>query len=136
MANDLNQCSFIGRLGKDPEVRFLQAGDAVVNMSIAVGWKTKEKEGVEWVPLVAFGKLAEICAEYLKKGSQIYAQGRFRTRKWQDKDGKDRYSTEVVVDTMQMLGRPAGDAGGKPQAAAATAAPASGGEEFNDDIPF
>jgi len=104
MANDLNQCSFIGRLGADPEARFSQSGDAVCNFRIAVGWKTKEKEGAEWVPCSAFGKLAEICRDYLRKGSQVFVQGRLRTRKWQDKDGQDRYTTEIVVDQMQMLG--------------------------------
>jgi single-strand DNA-binding protein len=117
----------------------MPSGDAVANMSIACGWKSKQKdgdtkEGTEWVPLVAFGKLAEICGEYLKKGSQIYAQGRLRTRKWQDKDGRDRYTTEVVIDTMQMLGskpdgaKPAG--GNKPAAADAPDDP------FGDEVPY
>jgi single-strand DNA-binding protein len=105
MANDLNRCEFIGRLGKDPEVRYSPDGSAVCNFSLAVGWKTKEKEGVEWVRIVAFGKLAEICGEYLTKGKQVYVSGRMTTRKWTDKDsGQDRYSTEVVADQMQMLG--------------------------------
>ena len=105
MANDLNRCEFIGRLGKDPEVRYSPDGSAVCNFSLAVGWKTKEKEGVEWVRIVAFGQLAEICGEYLTKGKQVYVSGRMTTRKWTDKDsGQDRYSTEVVADQMQMLG--------------------------------
>jgi single-strand DNA-binding protein len=128
MANDLNCVHLIGRLGKDVDVKYMPSGEAVTNLSIAVGWKTKEKEGAEWVPLVAFGKLAEICGEYLKKGSQIYAQGRFRTRKWQDKEGKDRYTTEVVMDRMQMLGP-------KPDGAKA-AKPAAADEPFDDDINF
>jgi single-strand DNA-binding protein len=128
MANDLNCVHLIGRLGKDPETKFMPSGEAVTNLSIAVGWKSTEQEGAEWVPLVAFGKLAEICGEYLKKGSQIYAQGRFRTRKWQDKAGKDRYTPEVVMDRMQMLGP-------KPDAAKA-AKPAAADEPFDDDIAF
>jgi single-strand DNA-binding protein len=104
MANDLNLCQFIGRLGRDPEKRFMASGDAVVNFSIAVGWKGKDKEGTEWIRVNAYGKLAEICAEYLAKGSQVYIAGRMTTRKWQDKDGQDRYSTEINADRMQMLG--------------------------------
>lgn len=105
MSNDLNRCEFIGRLGKAPEVRYSPDGAAVCNFSLAVGWKTKEKEGVEWVRIVAFGKLGEICGEYLTKGKQVYVSGRMTTRKWTDKDtGQDRYSTEIVADQMQMLG--------------------------------
>jgi len=105
MSNDLNRCEFIGRLGKDPDVRYSPDGAAVCNFSLAVGWKTKEKEGVEWVRVVAFGKLGEICGEYLTKGKQVYVSGRMTTRKWTDKDsGQDRYSTEIVADQMQMLG--------------------------------
>lgn len=145
MANDLNQCNFIGRLGADPETRYLPAGDAVCNFRIAVGWKSKDKEGAEWVPCTAFGKLAEIAAQYLRKGSQVYVSGRFRTRKWADKEGNDRYTTEINVDQMQMLG-------GKPEGASApqepreqrkpaakpqpAAAGASGFGDFDDDIPF
>ena len=113
MANDLNRCEFIGRLGKDPEVRFSAAGDAVCNFSIAVGSKFQEKESTEWVRIVAFKKLAAICGDYLKKGSQVYIAGRMVTRKWQNKDGVDQYTTEVVADQMQMLG-------GKTESAAAT----------------
>ena len=103
MANDLNQCNFIGRLGRDPEQKFMPSGDSVCNFSIAVGWKTQEKEGTEWVNIVAFGKLSEICAEYLKKGAQVMVTGRMRTREW-EKDGVKRYATEIVADRMQMLG--------------------------------
>ena len=103
MANDLNRCEFIGRLGKDPDLRFAPSGGAVCNFSIAVGYKSKEKETTEWVRATAFGKLAEICGEYLKKGSQVYLAGRMTTRKWQ-KDGVDQYTTEVVAEQMQMLG--------------------------------
>jgi single-strand DNA-binding protein len=109
MANDLNLCQFIGRLGKDPEQRFLPNGDAVVNFTLAVGWKGKDKEGCEWVNVVAFKKLAEIIGQYCTKGQQVYVSGKMRTRKWQDRDGADRYSTEVVADQFQFLGS-SGDA--------------------------
>lgn len=105
MANDLNRCEFIGRLGRDVDVRYAPSGDAVASFSLAVGWKTKDKEGVEWINIVAFGKLAEICAEYLSKGKQIYVAGRMNTQKYQDKEtGQDRYSTRIIADQMQMLG--------------------------------
>lgn len=101
MANDLNQCQFIGRMGKDPEQRFLPNGDSVV---MAVDWKGKDKERCEWVNVVAFKKVAEIIAQYCAKGQQVYISGKIRTRKWQDKEGQDRYSVEIVADQMQMLG--------------------------------
>ena len=104
MANDLNRCEFIGRLGRDPEVRFAASGEAIANFSIACGWKSKEKESVEWIRIVAFGKLAGVCGDYLRKGSQVYIAGRMVTRKWQNKDGVEQFSTEVVADQMQMLG--------------------------------
>lgn len=104
MANDLNRCEFIGRLGRDPETRYMPNGDAVTNLALAVGWKSKEKEGTEWVRINSFGKLAEICGQYLKKGSQVYISGRMQTREYDDKDGIKRYSTEVIAETMQMLG--------------------------------
>ena len=105
MANDLNRCEFIGRLGRDPESRYTPSGDQVVNFSLAVDWKTKDKEGVEWINVVAFGKLAQICADYLSKGKQVYIAGRYNTQKWQDKEtGQDRYSTRIIADQMQMLG--------------------------------
>jgi single-strand DNA-binding protein len=149
MANDLNRCEFIGRLGKDPEVRYSPDGAAVCNLSLAVGWKTKEKEGTEWVRIVAFGKLAEICGEYLAKGKQVYVSGRMTTRKWADKDtGQDRYSTEVVADQMQMLGGNGEDTDREPAQRPATrqapqqrqpaqqAAPAANLADMDDDIPF
>ena len=104
MANDLNRCEFIGRLGKDPEVRYTADSNAICNFSIAVGYKTATKETTEWVRITAFGKLAGICADYLKKGSQVFVAGRMTTRKWVNKDGVDQYTTEVVADQMQMLG--------------------------------
>lgn len=127
MANDLNLCQFIGRLGRDPETRYMQNGDAVCNFSIACGWKSKDKEGTEWIRVSAFGKLAEICAKCLKKGSQVYIQGRMQTRKWQDKEGKDNYTTEVMADRMQMLG-PKPDDG--------TDSPRPKAEDIESDIPF
>ncbi|USE79525.1 single-stranded DNA-binding protein [Cupriavidus gilardii] len=142
MANDLNQCNFIGRLGADPESRAMPSGESVSNFRIAVGWKSKDKEGTEWVPVVAFGKLAEICNQYLAKGSQVFISGRFRTRKWQDKDGQDRYSTEIVAETMQMLGS-RGDSEGKQQASGQQykrardgGAPSRGFEDMDSDTPF
>ena len=103
MANDLNHCTFIGRLGNDPEIRYTAGGDAVASISIACGWKGKDKEGVEWIPISAFGKLAEIMGQFLHKGSQVYISGRFKTDKY-EKDGQTRYSTKIVADRMQMLG--------------------------------
>lgn len=153
MASDLNRCEFIGRLGRDVEVRYSPSGDAIANFSIACGWKTKDKEGVEWVSIVAFGKLAEICGEYLSKGKQVYIAGRFNTQKYQDKEtGQDRYSTRIVADQMQMLGskddgdqqdRPARQESRKEADYRAARegrppAPATGGSfaDMDDDIPF
>jgi len=109
MANDLNYCSFIGRLGKPVELRYMPDGKAVTSFSIAVGesWKDKtsgeKQERTTWVPIVAFGKLAEIMGEYLKKGSKIFVAGKLQVRKWQDKDGNDRWTTEIIANSMQML---------------------------------
>ncbi len=137
MSHDLNSCSFIGRLGKDPETRYLPSGGAVTNISIAVGWKTKDKEGTEWVPVVFFGKLAEVAAEYLRKGSQVFISGRFRTQSW-EKDGQKRYRSEIVAEWMQMLGgKKDGGATEKTDRPAAAEAPAGDApEDFDDDIPF
>lgn len=146
MANDLNQCQFIGRLGKDVETRYLPEGSAVSSFSLACNWKGKESEGVEWIRIVAFGKLAEICAKYLHSGSQVYISGRMRTRKWQDKEGNDRYTTEIIADRMQMLGgRKEGDSAAdyaKAKGGSAGSAPPpkqrtpGGFDEMDDDIPF
>jgi single-strand DNA-binding protein len=134
MSNDLNRCEFIGRLGKDPELRYSPAGDAFCNFSIACGWKTKEKDGTEWVRATAFGKLAEICGQYLKKGSQVFIAGRLTTRKWKNKEGVDQYSTEINVDQMQMLGgKSEPDA---PPVAKNSQRVASNVEDMDDDIPF
>lgn len=109
MANDLNQCNFIGRLGKDVETRYLPSGQAVAEFSIAVGsqWKDSQsgekKEATEWVTCSVFGKLAEICSQYLAKGSKVYISGNMKTDKWQDQQGNDRYTTKIKVRDMQML---------------------------------
>lgn len=103
MANDLNQCNFIGRLGKDVETRHMPNGDGVSSFSIAVGWKSKDKEGVEWVNITAFGKLSEICSKYLRKGSKVFVSGRFKTEIYTDKDGVQKYTTKIIADQMQML---------------------------------
>ena len=143
MANDLNRCEFIGRLGKDPEVRYTADSNAICNFSIAVGYKTATKETTEWVRITTFGKLAGICADYLKKGSQVFIAGRMTTRKWVNKDGVDQYTTEVVADQMQMLGGRQEDA-----PVAAPAKPKSDAyraikegiviplEDMQDDVPF
>ena len=104
MANDLNQCNFIGRVGKDPEVRYAASGTAVGNFSIAVGYKYKDTESTEWIRIVVFGKLAEIVGEYVTKGKQLFVSGRMQTRSWEDKDGAKRYTTEIVANDVQFLG--------------------------------
>lgn len=152
MARGVNKVILVGNLGKDPEVRYAPNGGAIANITLATSesWKDKtsgeKQERTEWHRVVFFGRLGEIAGEYLKKGSQIYVEGSLRTRKWQDKEGKDRYTTEIVANEMQMLGSRAGAGGGdsfsadepsysqKPAAAASSsAAPAP---DFDDDIPF
>lgn len=108
MAN-LNKCLFIGNLTKDPEIRYASSGDAIANFSIAIneGWKDKNgerKNKVEYINIVMYRRLADVAGEYLKKGRPVYIEGRMQTRKWQTKDGQDRYTTEIVADQMQMLG--------------------------------
>jgi single-strand DNA-binding protein len=151
MARGVNKVILVGHLGRDPEVRYAPSGQAIANVTIATSdsWKDKntgeKQEKTEWHRVVFFSRLAEIVGEYLKKGSQVYVEGRLQTRKWQDKEGNDRYTTEIVANEMQMLGSRQGggapaedfnqDSGYAPQPAAATAAPA-GGNDFDDDIPF
>lgn len=137
MSNDLNLCQFIGRLGKDPDVRFSPDGKAMANCSIATGqsWKDKttgeKQERTEWIRITAFGKLAEIIGQYLKKGALVYIAGRMQTRKWKNEEGVDQYTTEIVADTMQMLGgKPATDDG------APVANKTSPPVDFDDEIPF
>lgn len=138
MSNDLNSCNFIGRLGKEPEARYMPNGDAVSTFSIAVGWKTKDKEGAEWVNITAFGKLAEICNQYLTKGSQVFIQGRMKTEKYTDKAGIEKYATKIVADRMQMLG---GKSEGRHEAPADDVNPLDQQKpgtlaDMDDDIPF
>jgi single-strand DNA-binding protein len=153
MARGINKVILIGNLGRDPETRYMPSGSAVTNLRIATteAWKDKQtgeqQERTEWHTVAMFGRLAEIAAEYLRKGSQVYIEGRLRTRKWQDKtDGKDRYTTEVIADEMQMLGGKGGAGAGAPAGAAARqpaavndmddGGPPRGGTDFDDDIPF
>lgn len=147
----VNKVILVGNLGRDPEVRRMPSGDAMVSLSIATTdtWKDKSgerQEKTEWHRIVIFGRLAEVAGEYLKKGSQTYFEGRLQTRKWTDKEGQEKYTTEVVADRMQMLGsRPAsgggGDFGGS-QSTSKGAAPSGSGEfsggldDLEDDIPF
>lgn len=128
MANDLNMCSFIGRLGADPETRYAASGDPVCSFRIAVGWKTKEKECAEWVSITAFGKLAEICGQYLAKGSQVFVSGRMKTDEY-EKDGIKRYSTKIVADRMQMLGGKSDDVPKQQKAPSEKSAPSFEGDD-------
>ena len=147
----VNKVILVGNLGRDPETRYMPDGGAITNISVATTDKWKDKAGemqekTEWHRVAFFGKLAEIAGEYLKKGSQVYIEGRLQTRKWQDKDGQDKYTTEIVANVMQMLGSRQGggdrDASARgervTQAAEAKPAKAGGGkfDDFEDDIPF
>ena len=151
----VNKVILVGNLGRDPETRYTTGGDAVTNIRVATTdtWKDKngeKQERTEWHTVVFFGRQAEIAGEYLKKGRQVYVEGRLQTRKWQDKEGQDRYTTEIVADRMQMLGSRQGMGGGERDAAgerpsgggaakpAAKPAAKSGGkfDDFEDDIPF
>ena len=154
----VNKVILVGRLGKDPETRYMTNGEAVTNVTLATSenWKDKsgeKQEKTEWHNLVFYRRLAEVAGEYLKKGSQIYVEGKITTDKWQDKEGKDRYTTRIVVNEMTMLGgkssggsnfevvdkpaapAPSGDS--SPAPSASKPAPAKGGfDNFDDDIPF
>ncbi len=152
MARGVNKVIIVGNLGKDPETRYMPSGSAVTNLRIATteAWKDKQtgdqQERTEWHAVAMFGRLAEIAAEYLRKGSQVYIEGKLRTRKWQDKEGKDRYTTEIVADEMQMLGSKGGGGGASaaPAASASQQRPAAVNDsvdsgppgDFDDDIPF
>src|ERR1017187_3945163 len=161
MARGLNKVILIGNLGADPETRAMPSGLTVANLRVATSesWRDKQsgeqQERTEWHHVALFGRLGEVAAEYLRKGSQVYIEGRLRTRKWQDKQGNDRYSTEIVGNEMQMLGGRGGGGGaaagggGLPEASpraevpenAAAGAGAGAGagasrDEFDDDIPF
>jgi len=139
MARGVNKVILVGNLGKDPEVRYMPSGGAAANVTIATSeqWKDKQtgeqKERTEWHNAVFFNRLAEIVGEYLKKGSQVYVEGSLRTRKWQDKTGNDRYTTEIVASEMQMLGGKASeDTSGQESLDSKAGAP----DDFNDSIPF
>lgn len=135
MANGINKVIIIGNLGADPEIRYLANGSAVCNFSIAVNESWKDKDGkrqekTEWVNIVTWKRLAEVCAEYLKKGKQVYIEGKIQTRQWDDKEGKTRYSTEVVADQMQMLND------SPPTHTPEDTSPLSPGGDEMDDVPF
>jgi single-strand DNA-binding protein len=135
----LNKVILIGNLGVDPESRFMPSGGQVVTLRLATTrrWKDKQsgerKEETEWHRVVFFNRLAEIAAEYLRKGSQIYVEGRIRTQKWQDKDGSDRFTTEIVAEEMHMLG---GKTASKPEKEEAPATNSNYPDDFDDDYPF
>lgn len=159
----VNKVILVGNLGRDPETRYMPNGEAVTNVTLATSdnWTDKtsgeRKEATEWHRVTFYRRLAEVAGEYLKKGSQIYVEGKLRTRKWQDKDGQDRYTTEVIADVMQMLGSRGGGGGGSMQddapasfggeaerRPAAKSAGTGGGakkpatsfDDMDDDIPF
>ncbi len=159
MAGGINKVILVGNLGQDPEIRYTPDGRPIANFSIATSetWNDKNtgerREKTEWHRVVVFGKLAEICGEYLSKGRQVYIEGKLQTRKWQTKEGQDRWTTEVVVDmrgTMQMLGprEAGGGGGGAPRAGRSSQGQQGGGydggdynnppaySEADDDIPF
>jgi single-strand DNA-binding protein len=166
MARGVNKVIIIGNLGADPETRAMPSGTTVANLRVATSesWRDKQtgeqQERTEWHRVALFGRLAEVAGEYLRKGSQVYIEGSLRTRKWQDKEGKDRYSTEIVGNDLQMLGGRGGGGGGSGGGMAPGGSGAGGGrehagedtgggggaarsgggggsgEEFDDDIPF
>jgi single-strand DNA-binding protein len=151
MARGINKVIIIGNVGGDPETRYMPSGSAVTNLTVATNesWKDKQtgeqKERTEWHRVAMFNRLAEIAAEYLRKGSQVYIEGKLRTRKWQDKSGNDRYTTEIIADEMQMLGGRGGSGGGNfgdaapsggGQQGGGNAPPQPGPDDFDDDIPF
>jgi single-strand DNA-binding protein len=147
MARGVNKVILVGNLGADPETRYMPSGSAVTNIRIATSesWKDKtsgeQQERTEWHNVVFFGRLAEIAAEYLRKGSQVYVEGSLRTRKWEGKDGVERYTTETVASEMQMLGGRSGGmsapAGAPAQRSSAPTQSSSGpADDFDDDIPF
>ena len=153
--SSVNKVILVGNIGKDPEVRYLQSGDQICNVTLATSEKYKDKasgeykENTEWHRIVFFGKLAEICGQYLQKGKKIYVDGRIRTNKWQDKEGNERYTTEIIGSEMKMLSgkddsgrREAPEAPGtmaeadKKKAATASAKTGSPFDDMDDDVPF
>jgi len=154
MARGVNKAILVGNLGNDPDMRYTAGGAAVANISIATAesWKDKntgeQQERTEWHRVVFFGRLAEIVGEYLRKGSQVYVEGRLQTRKWTNKEGHDQYTTEIVASEMQMLGGKGGGGSANydsssqqqqnnaPAPQAASAASPAPADDFDDDIPF
>ena len=153
MARGVNKVIIVGNLGGDPETRYMPSGAAVTNLTVATNesWKDKQtgeqKERTEWHKVAMFNRLAEIAAEYLRKGSQVYIEGKLRTRKWQDQNGQDRWTTEIIADEMQMLGGRGGAGGaggggggsfggGQQGSGGGNAPPQPGPDDFDDDIPF
>jgi single-strand DNA-binding protein len=161
MARGINKVIIVGNVGGDPETRYMPSGSAVTNITVATNesWKDKasgeQKERTEWHRVVMFNRLGEVAAEYLRKGSQVYIEGKLRTNKWQDKSGNDRYTTEIIADEMQMLGGRGGAGGGNVGGTAPSggdkqggsqqgggssgggnAPPQPGPDDFDDDIPF
>jgi single-strand DNA-binding protein len=154
MARGINKVIIVGNLGNDPETRYMPSGSAVTNLTVATNesWKDKatgeQKDRTEWHKVAMFNRLAEIAAEYLRKGSQVYIEGKLRTRKWQDKNGQDRWTTEIIADEMQMLGGRGGAGGGAgggggsapmssgQDSSPPSAPPQAGPDDFDDDIPF
>jgi single-strand DNA-binding protein len=147
MARGINKVIIVGNLGGDPETRYMPSGSAVTNLTVATNesWKDKQtgeqKDRTEWHKVAMFNRLAEIAAEYLRKGSQVYIEGKLRTRKWQDKFFNDTATTEIIADEMQMLGGRGGGGGSAPmssgqQSGPSSAPPQAGPDDFDDDIPF
>ena len=148
----VNKVIIVGNVGRDPEVRFTKAGTAVATFSVATSERFKDRDGqqqerTEWHRVVAWAQLADICGKYLRKGKQVYIEGRLQTRDWEDKDGHKRYTTEVIANQMQMLGRREDDGGGSSYADDSSRgsagggdpmsqAPAGGGGPGDDEIPF
>jgi single-strand DNA-binding protein len=139
----VNKAILIGNLGRDPEIRYTPSGMAVANFTIATNERWKDKNGeqqerTEWHRIVVWGRLAEICGEYLTKGKQVYLEGRLQTREWEDKEGNRRFTTEIVANNMQMLGTK--DMGGSPSSYGGSKVPEYEGpplpEDQDDDIPF
>jgi single-strand DNA-binding protein len=157
MARGVNKVILVGNLGADPETRSMPSGMTVTNIRIATSesWKDKasgaQQERTEWHSIALFGRLGEIASEYLRKGSQVFVEGKLRTRKWQDKQGNDRFTTEIIADNMQMLGGRAGGGGSDrssgpgpstpprddyDQSPSPSPSPSGGKDDFDDDIPF
>ena len=142
MTRGVNKVIIVGTLGADPDTSYAPSGSAITKLSIATNesWKDKEtgeqKEKTEWHRISMFGRLAEISAEYLRKGSQVYIEGKLATNKWQDKEGNDRWTTEIIANQMQMLGgRPTGNATSS-KSNENQQSPPAGADDFDDDIPF